>query len=108
MIKKIKNLFIYDTHKYENILDDPNSKVGNFFDKMILILVILFPLVMIFESLDKNYLLYKDELFIFEFFISSVFAIEYIYRFLKSRVKYNFFINPLRIIDLLSFAPFFF
>lgn len=107
MIKKLKNLFIYDTNKYENILDDPNSKFGSFLDKFILILVILFPLVMIFESLDRNYLIYKDELFIFEIFISFVFAIEYIYRFLKAKVKYNFFINPLRIIDLLSFAPFF-
>lgn len=107
MYQKIKKLFYYDKSKYENILDDPNSKIGSFLDDFILLLVILFPIVLVFESIGSNWVIYKDEIFIFDLFISTVFSIEYIYRLLKAQKSFKFLITPIRIIDLLSFLPFF-
>ncbi len=107
MYQKLKNLFYYDKSKYENILDDPNSKLGSFLDDFILVLVILFPMVLIFESIGDNEITYQKQIFIFDFFISLVFAIEYIYRFIKTKNWLKFLFTPIRIIDLLSFLPFF-
>lgn len=106
----LKDLFKFTKDKsnwVENILDNPNSKIGNFLDWFILSLVLLFPFALIFESLWNNAINYHIPLFVFEAFISIVFALEYIYRFIKARKKISFFINPMRIIDLLSFLPFF-
>jgi voltage-gated potassium channel len=52
-------------------------------------------------------LIYEKELLYFEAFISIVFAIEYLYRFFRAKKKLNFLITPIRIIDLISFLPFF-
>ncbi len=104
-IKKIK-IFSYNKNKYENILDS-NSKIWNILKKFIILLVVLFAIVLSFESLWDNSNIFKKELFIFEAFISIVFAIEYFYRLFKSKNKLNFIISPMRIIDLLSFLPFF-
>lgn len=60
-----------------------------------------------FESMWTNMLIYKHELFIFEAFISIIFAIEYIYRFIKADHKISFVFSFMRIIDLVSFLPFF-
>lgn len=107
MIKKIKNIFKYDTKKYENILDDPNSKLWRILSKFITYLIIIFAFVISFESVWDNEIIFKNELFFFEAFISIVFAIEYFYRFFNSKNKKSFIISPIRIIDLLSFLPFF-
>ncbi len=107
MFPKIKRLFYYDKSKYENFLDDPNSKIGSVLDTFILSLVIIFPIVLIFESIWNNSIVYFQEIFLFDFFISLVFAFEYIYRLLKSKNWLKFIIKPIRIIDLLSFLPFF-
>jgi len=45
--------------------------------------------------------------FISDIIISLVFALEYIYRFMRAHKKVDFSINIFNIIDLLSFAPFF-
>lgn len=92
--------------KYENILDDPNSKLGKVLNYFLYFLVLLFCLVATFESvipkkIIAGYILY------FEIFISIIFLLEYIYRWVKSQHKLTFFIQPMRIIDFLSFAPFF-
>jgi len=107
MIKKLKKLFKYDKSRYENILDDPSSKLGNFLDTFILSLVLIFPLVLIFESIGSNAIAYEKQIFVFDFFISLVFALEYIYRLIRAKNWLKFIITPIRIIDLLSFLPFF-
>jgi hypothetical protein len=70
-------------------------------------LVIFFAFTLIFESIGHHEKIFYKELFYIDAFISSVFAIEYIYRFLKTNKKIIFLVNPMRIIDLLSFIPFF-
>lgn len=107
MFEKIRQLSFYNRVEYENMLDDPHSKMGNFLDSLILSLVILFPFVLIFESIGTNASMYAKQLYYFDAFISSVFAWEYIYRLFKSQYRLKFIVNPMRIIDLLSFLPFF-
>ncbi|MDF1682452.1 MAG: hypothetical protein P1U46_01475 [Patescibacteria group bacterium] len=51
MFKEIFRSTKTPTKKIENILDDPNSKIGVFFDSVILSLVLIFPLFLIFESI---------------------------------------------------------
>jgi len=106
MLKKIKKFLKYDNKKYNNIIDSDN-KIWIALGKFITGLIILFAIVLSFETLWNNEIIFKEELFIFEAFISSVFALEYFYRLLRSENKIKFLINPLRIIDLLSFLPFF-
>lgn len=103
----IKSIFSYNKKKHENILEDPNSKLGCLLDWIIFTLVIIFPIVLVFETIWYNYEIYRKEIFVFNAFISIVFALEYVYRFLRSKHKWHFLIKPIRIIDLLSFLPFF-
>ncbi|MDD2907472.1 MAG: ion transporter [Candidatus Gracilibacteria bacterium] len=107
MFKKYFSGANYDNIKYENILDDPKSKLGVFLDSFILFLVISFPFILILESLGNNSFIYFDYFFAIDAFISIVFAIEYFYRLVRARKKLDFIVHPMRIIDLLSFLPFF-
>ena len=107
MVEKIKTLFSFDREKYDCMLDDPNSKTGVFLDKIILFLVLFFPLILIFESIWNNAFTYIDEIYILDAIISVIFAFEYFFRFFETSNKAKFLRNPMRIIDLLSFLPFF-
>lgn len=107
MFEKIKLSLVYNKKKYENILDDPHNKIWVFLSNFITFLIILFAFVISFESLWNNWIIYFHELFYFDAFISTVFALEYFYRFLRTKNKINFLFNPIRIIDLFSFLPFF-
>jgi voltage-gated potassium channel len=107
VLKKLKNMFAYNKASYENMLDDPKSKAGVFFDAIILGLVISFPFVLIFESLGNNAYEYSTLLLYVDGIMSSIFAIEYFYRMYHAKSKISFAASPMRIIDLLSFAPFF-
>ncbi len=106
MFKKIQKYFKYDHKKYENILDSDN-KIWIFFKNFIFGLVIFFAFTLIFESIGNHSIIFYKELFFIDAFISSIFALEYFYRFIRTRNKLAFLINPMRIIDLLSFIPFF-
>ena len=97
----------YNKEKYDNILDDPSSKLGKTANTFVLSLVILSVIVLIFESLKDYAIVYEKQIFIINFFISSVFLIEYTYRFLHARKKFRFVKDTFNIIDLLSFIPFF-
>lgn len=107
MVDKFKKVLWYNKDLYDNILDDPNSRIWRFFDNSILFLVLTFPLVLVFESIWDNSIIYYQELIIFDAFVSSAFLLEYVYRLSKVKTKIKFILNPIRIIDLLSFLPFF-
>ncbi len=109
MLLSLKNkIFGYNNSKYENILDDPKSKIGQFLSNFITSLVVLFAFIFVFESIWTNEVTYKFELFVFDAFISIVFAGEYFYRLFNAKEKISFIANPIRVIDLFSFVPFFF
>lgn len=76
-------------------------------NRFITFLIVAFICVLMFESMGNNMELYKQELFLFEAFISSVFALEYFYRLYKAEYKISFIFSFGRIIDLISFLPFF-
>jgi voltage-gated potassium channel len=107
VVDKIKSALWYNRDIYENILDDPNSNIGRFFDLCILVLIWFFPLLLIFESIWNNSIRYWVELLYFDAFVSVAFLSEYIYRFIKAKNKIRFIFSIRRIIDLLSFLPFY-
>lgn len=101
-----KHIFHKEEH-YENFLDDPHSTLWIQINRGLTILVFIFMMVMSFESIWNNAILYKTEIFLFDACISLVFAVEYFYRFVKSNHKFKFPFSANRIVDLLSFLPFF-
>ncbi|MDD2871411.1 MAG: ion transporter [Candidatus Gracilibacteria bacterium] len=107
MVEQFRSVLTYNKEQYENILDDPNSNIGRFFDMCILVLIMFFPFLLIFESIGNNSIRYGVELLYFDAFVSSAFMFEYMYRFVNSRNKIKFLFSPMRIIELLSFLPFF-
>lgn len=101
-----KNAF-YDRDKYRNILSDPNSKLGQKLNIFVSICVFLGVWVIILESLPAIERTFWYSFFLIDIFISFVFALEYMYRFMRSAKKIDFTVNIFNIIDLLSFLPFF-
>lgn len=91
----------------ENILNDPNSKIGIKLNFIILFLIIISIWLIIFESIWDNSIKYSKLLYISDWIISTIFAIEYIYRFIMTKKKIQFSFKIMNIIDLLAFLPFF-
>ena len=108
MFKKLDKYFSYDREKYDNFLDDENNTLWLWMNKIISFLVVVFIFVLILERVDDLNIFLAKPFFILDAFISVVLAIEYVYRWIKSRSKLHFFANPHRLVDLLSFLPFFF
>jgi voltage-gated potassium channel len=105
--KNIKRFFHYDREKYENFLEDEESKawkIGNF---ILDFLVIVSIIIIILESIKSYYKIYELEIFIINYIISSIFLLDYCYRFIKSKNKMIFSKSFLNLVDLLSFLPFF-
>ncbi len=96
-----------ETLKYETFLDDPNSKWWRRINLFIIFLILLSVVLLIFESVWDNAIRYKLFLFWSDAFISTIFAIEYFYRFWYAREKLKFIIRPMNIIDFLAFIPFY-
>ena len=98
---------LYYKNKYENILEDPDSKTGIFLNRVMYISIFI-GISTVFIStiwdIEKKYFI---ELFITDFIVSTVLLLEYLYRFFRAKKKLKFFFHPRRIIDFFSFAPFF-
>lgn len=103
----IRKILSFNHQDYECILDDPKSKFGVILDHIIITLVLLCPVILIFESIWDNAYIYINEIYVLDAIISVVFAFEYFARLTESKHKSKFLFHPMRIIDLLSFLPFF-
>jgi voltage-gated potassium channel len=108
MFKEIIRFFSYNREENENILEDENNIIGKMINKFISFLVVVFIFVLILETVDDLHIFLEKPFFLLDAFISVVFALEYTYRFSKSKQKIHFFASPNRMVDLLSFLPFFF
>ncbi|MDD5770498.1 MAG: ion transporter [Candidatus Gracilibacteria bacterium] len=102
-----KHFFYYDRNKYENFLEDRESKVGKFGNFVLDLFVVISIVVIILETINTLPILYKEELFLANLIISSVFFLDYLYRFFRAKDKFIFLSSVLNIIDLMSFLPFF-
>ena len=97
---------IDDTDK-NTLFEHTETKLWKLANLFIVLLIVLSIALVMFESIDNNGVKYLKTIFITDFIISSLFAIEYIYRFLRSDNKKSFWYRPMNILDLLSFLPFF-
>jgi voltage-gated potassium channel len=107
MIKTLKKLLDYDQEKHENLLEDEHNKIVRFINRFINILILIFVFILVLESVEEFNTLFQKQFFILDSFISIIFLIEYIYRFFKAKQKWLFIVKSSKIIDLISFLPFF-
>ncbi len=105
--KLLKKNSFYDREKYRNVLRDPSSSVGKILNNIVFFCVILWVWVIVLETLPNIWSQFHFSFFVVDIIVSLVFALEYVYRFMRSNRKVDFSINIFNIIDLLSFAPFF-
>lgn len=105
---KSKNLlvFLYDRKKYENILEDKNSIAWKWWNRLIVGFVFLSLWLLWLETLPQLYIQYFNYFLFLHILISSVFLLEYVYRFTRSKDKRAFVTNMYNTADLLSFFPF--
>lgn len=107
MLKRWKKAFAFNKQKYESFLDDHENRLWVIFNAIINFLVLFFIFLLALESVGGFSANMMRAFFIFDAFISVVFAYEYFYRLIKTKHKWRFVLSPIRIIDLLSFLPFF-
>ncbi len=103
----LKDTTFYERDNYENILQDPNSKMGRTLSRLIIGCIIIWVLIVIFETVPELFEKYSLGFFMGDLIISTIFLLEYLYRFWRSWDKFKFLWWFFNIIDLVSFAPFF-
>lgn len=91
----------------ESMLDDPDSKIWFAINLFIIFLIFVSIGFIIYESIWDNGVRHANFLFIVDWIISSIFAIEYFYRLYYAREKFRFTFKVMNVIDLLAFFPFF-
>lgn len=114
LIKRLLNLNLkliplvkHHKENYESILDDPKSVTWLIINFSIFVLILISIGLMMFESMWENSREYYRILYIADWVISLIFAAEYFYRYLYARGRLKFLFNPMNIIDLVAFMPFF-
>lgn len=104
---KKKKIAYNQVKKPINMLEDPDNKLWVKINMFIIFLILFSVLIIIFESVWNNKIVYANELFKIDWLISSIFALEYIYRIYKSKNKIKHAFKIMNIIDLIAFLPFF-
>ena len=98
---------LYNKQKYENILDDRDHPLWKKLYIFIQICVLIGVFSLMLASIESLYYRFFLIFFITDFVISSIFLLEYLYRFKRAHSKKWFFLSVKRNIELLSFAPHF-
>jgi len=88
-------------------INNKENSIHNIIDSIIFFSTIFFLVSIVIESIWNIWEHYNIVFFIIDFIISTIFTIEYFLYFSCSKHKRQFILNFWRIIDLLSFAPFF-
>lgn len=106
--KKIfQNTPFYNRDNYENILQDPKSKLWKVLSRFILACVFIAVAAIMLETVGDYWEKYLLGFLIIDAVISFVFLTEYLYRLRRSKNRFKFIQKWMNVIDLLSFAPFF-
>jgi len=98
--------FVDDTDK-NTVFEHTNTKLWRYANYGIIFLILLSVWLVMFESIWNNWEDYLYCIFYTDLFISVLFLIEYVYRFVNSDEKRRFPFRVTNILDLLSFLPFF-
>lgn len=108
-IWRIKNRYdnLYNREAYDNILDDPNSLMWSKLNSFLIFTIIYSIFILVIESVPDLKYKFISWLYYSDFFVSTIFLIEYLYRFSRTKQQFWFLFRPMNIIDLLSFIPFF-
>ncbi|MFK7780209.1 MAG: ion transporter [Candidatus Gracilibacteria bacterium] len=89
------------------IFEHTDTKLGLWANYVIISLIILSVLIVGAYTIPGFEQKYGSQIFFIDFFISSIFLIEYVYRWSNSGHKTNFPFRLMNLLDLLSFLPFF-
>jgi len=99
--------FVVDDTDKNTLFEHTETKIGKLANLIIVILIMASIGLVMFESMWDNGKHFLYQIFIADLIISTLFWLEYVYRFLRSDKKKWFFFRPMNILDLLSFLPFF-
>jgi len=94
-------------NKISNVVDNPDTKIGKWFDIIIQIIIFLSLLAYATETLPNLTAKEKLALNIFEAFCISIFSIEYILRIYIAHKKLKYIFSFYGLIDLFSILPFY-
>ena len=95
LFKQKVNIIIYGT----------STKAGRLFDLILLGLILLSVLLVMMETITEFDLKYHSYLFIFEWIITGLFTIEYIFRIISINKPWKYIFSFYGIIDLLAILP---
>jgi len=97
---------IHDEDK-DTIFEKTNKKKWIYANYFLILLIFISIIIAFLSTMWDIYNKYFNILFISDFIISSIFLVEYLYRFKNSDQKSKFPFKILNILDLFSFIPFF-
>ncbi len=106
MTKKI--IYQISDEDKNTLFEKTNTTLGLWANYLIIFLIFLSIFLVILDTIPGFSEKYHNSIFIIDLFISSIFAIEYFYRWKHSDNKIKFPFKLLNIFDFLSFAPFFY
>lgn len=106
-LKKWKAKYRVSDEDKNTLFENTDTKVWLWANYAVVFFILLSVVIVWLDSIpwfSQNYWLY---IFIADFIISTVFLLEYIYRWKNSSKRKNFPFRMMNILDLLSFLPFF-
>lgn len=87
------------------IIFKSNTIAGRRFDIWLLVAILLSVIVILLDSVPRYHFLFGNILYVFEWFFTILFTIEYILRIIIVQRKWKYIFSLMGIIDLLSILP---
>lgn len=106
-VKEIKNNYIVSDEDKNTLFERTDTRKWLFANYTIVFFILLSVVIVFLNSIPWYNEKYLVDFFLIDLFVSSVFLVEYSYRWSKSSHKYEFPFRILNLFDLLSFLPFF-
>ena len=106
--KNKEEIFQISDEDKNTLFEKTNTKLWLWANYLIIFLILVSIILVLLDTVPGFSEKYHNIIFVIDFFISVVFAIEYFYRWYHSEQKLKFPFRFLNILDFLSFAPFFY